>query len=143
MFSEFAALSKPEIPFEGADGKDYILSPLGFKEIAEFCIWLQFKEYTQAKQFGLDKDKLQEIYDKCKNDPISFEDQRVTDAIILPDGISKILYYSLRIKHPEIKETELSRIINIDMNAEIEQALALSFGLVKKKDEGEEDTLGE
>lgn len=142
MFSEFAALCKPEIPFEGADGKEYTLSPLGFKEIAEFCIWFQFKEYNQAKQLGVDKDKLNEIYEKCKNDPVSFEEERVLKAVIFPDGISKVLYYSLRIKHPNLKEADVSKIINMDMTAIIEQALCQTFGLVStKKEEDNEDNV--
>lgn len=140
MFSEFAALCKPEIKINGADGREYILSPLGFKEIAEFCIWLQFKDYHQAKKNDLDKEALKEIYNQCKEHPVAFEDPIVLHEVMQPEGISKVFYYSLRIKHPELKEGDISKIINIDMYSEIQHLMAQTFGLVEAK---KENSLGE
>lgn len=101
------------IEIEGIDGKTYKLSILSFRELAEYSRWVKFKDYYEAKELGLPKDELQQVYKECKEKKTDFGDKETLAAINSTAGIQKLLYLSLRILQPSLKEEDVSKIINI------------------------------
>lgn len=141
MISDFAGVVKAEVEFTALDGNTYKLSPLTLREIGNFCIWVQFREYEIAKQIVSDKDHLKEIYEKCRLNPISFDSMGFLEAFGTPEGAVKLFYLSLKIAHPSIKEFDLSKLIALEEIVKITDKVYDISGLVSSEDKTE--NLGE
>lgn len=134
MLSDFVKLAVSSVEIKGANGEIYRLSPIGFREMAEFCIWKQFQNYETAKLAGVDKDTLKEIYQECTKAPVSFEQIDTIKSMTTPGGIAKLLYLSLRIAHPDVKERDVSKIINLaDMQGDLADKLFAISGIDRKE----------
>jgi len=145
MISDFVGMVKSEYEFEGLDGKTYKIAPLGLREIGTFCIWTQYREYEIAKQVGVEKDHLKEIYDRCRQNPISFDSLTFLSSVATPEGAVKLFYLSLKLNHPALKESDISKLITLEEIIQITDKVYEISGLIKDKDEVEDnsDEMGE
>ena len=141
MISDFSGIVKSEFEFQGIDGNTYKIAPLGLREIGQFCVWIQFKDYEIGKQLGLDKEHLREIYEECKKKPISFDSMDFLSGAALPEGTNKLLYYSLKLNHPKLLESDISKIVSLDTIKEISDMVYNVSGLGITEDQ--KDELGE
>lgn len=141
MISDFAGIVKSEYEFEGLDGQQYKVAPLGLREIGQFCIWIQFRDYEIAKQIGVPKEELKEIYEECKKKKVSFDSLEFLSGAATPEGTHKLLYFSLKLNHPKLLESDISKIVSLESMKEITDKVYAVSGLLP--DEGEQEDLGE
>lgn len=103
--------------FIGLDGKHYLIGQYGFKEIAAFIQWWRFKEYEELRNAAGEnpvkeiREQLLKKFLECQDKALSLESEEVMKAMTTPAGIHKILYYSLKIEQPNIKEEDVSKIV--------------------------------
>lgn len=144
----FAQLTGPYTEFEGVDGKTYRLSPIGFKESAEYLIWLQFKpwELFKATCKGLPPEDVKEmgksIYKECFERKLSITSKEVLESFSTLDGIAEQIYLSLRMCHPELSRNDISKIVTPGNYEEIMNKLDIISGMVPENKETDE-ILGE
>jgi hypothetical protein len=103
------------------DGIKYFISPLRMKELGELEKWAErqiFKrlhlEFKMLEETGTEIDndiKLKMIQDCSSKSKDSFEKSREMETL---DGLKKVLDLSLRIKHPDISEEILKKIIETE-----------------------------
>lgn len=155
----FLSLVGPGIDIE-VNGKTYKISPLSFNEMAEYIQWYQWKEFEEAKLHAKDlppemKDrKLEEAYEKCrtkrytfvedttgetKQEPLSWETPEVQESQSTVDGIAYQLYLSLKINHPEIKLSNVSKIVTLQTYKEIFDKILVINGLSPEDDFEKDD----
>ena len=126
----FVSYVGPDAEIDAPNGKKYMMSPLSFKELGEFCVWVKFLDYEEAKQIGLDSDELAKAYDKCKKTKTpSISDEVVLEEFRSFRGIAKQLYLSLRINHPDITFAVISKIINMKNMTEISTIIDIINGV--------------
>lgn len=120
MSFDFISIVGPNTEFTGADGRTYLLSPLGFGEIAEYLLWYKYKEYTDFKTVMVETPlspalKLTEeerIFRECQAKNPAPEDIEVAKSYLTPAGMEMQLYLSLRTSYPGFKREDLTKIIN-------------------------------
>ena len=150
----FISIVGPNMTIQGADGKDYILAPLGFGEIAEYLEWYKWKPYTEFKRImqtaplspALENAEELKIFTECKDRVVSPDMPEVVKSYTSIDGMAKQLYLSLRVGNPALKESYLCKIINSENINEIFVRLRAISGIFPEKgvdDEVKPDDLGE
>ena len=132
---ELAQLVASEDEFTGIDGNNYRLAPLGLKEIGEFCIWIQFRDYEIGKRIGLPKDELTEVYKQCKETAIKFEQKEFLAAILTAEGLHRLIWYSMKLANPEIQESHVSKVISTANINEISDKVFKCSGLLGSNEE--------
>jgi hypothetical protein len=99
-------------------GEMYRFNALNFKQISEYALWYQYKDYTDAKKIGItDKELLRDIYNSCRNKPYTYESPELIHSMLTPEGLQKIIYIGIRDNHPGFKEEQVGDIIDV-MNLE-------------------------
>lgn len=113
--NDYIKLAAPDRELEDiSTGLKYRFSALNFKEISEYCLWYQYKDYTDAKKIGIDdKELLRDIYKTCRSKSYSYEDNELIKSMLTPDGMRKILYIGIRRNHPEVTEAIIDGIVNV------------------------------
>lgn len=133
--TQFLSMVKSTYTFEDSEKNEWILTPIGLQEIGEFILWWKFKPLEEAK-FGAEhlppeiREKLLlEKYKECQEKELSFESEEIRNAISSINGFPKLFHLSLRVRHPELKFSEISRIINIhELRGHIAQFIEIILG---------------
>lgn len=136
-------IAKAPYIHRGADGKDYTFSPLGFRELGQYVNWYQFRRYHIARENGLDKAELRAIYDECSQNTINLTSPEVLASFTTLDGIAKLLYLSIKIKHPNVSESDLSSIISFEDFVALSGEVLNITGLANASVDNGEESLGE
>jgi len=95
------------------EGNKYLFSALTFKQIGQYILWYKFKEYREAKELGVDKDLLKDIYKVCSLKDFSFESPELINSMLTPDGVRQLVYLGLQANHPDIKEDTVDKIVTV------------------------------
>lgn len=119
--------------------KEYKLSLLRFKEIGEYCFWLQYKDYEDGKRLFLDKDHLREIYEQCRKEPVNFGTKKCIDSFMHLENQLKIIELSLKREHPDITLDFLKDSIQLNELGDLSSRLSEVLGLGESD---EEESLG-
>ena len=144
--SNFTQSLSPDYEITGLDGTIWKLSPITFKQFGEYCLWWQFKEYSDAKKIGInDKDLLKEIYNLCKNKQVDFGSLEVFRSMTTPEGISKLTLLALKKNYPNVTEEQVGDILNPLNFDEVGEQILRQTGLLpdtentedKKEESGE------
>ena len=128
------------------DNKDYIFSALTIGDLADYCLWFQFKELEDYKRVSSEfvssasVSKFEkEIYERCLRRRIEFSDDIVIQSFGSIDGIIRQLYLSIR-KHDTQKNIKSSDITNIVLPEDfkmIKDKISFLSGIVVEEEEDE------
>ncbi|MGV8131183.1 MAG: hypothetical protein ACP5N7_03750 [Candidatus Pacearchaeota archaeon] len=125
-----------------ASGQEWKLAVIGLGELAEYINWYRYaklREAETATKFlpeDLRREELSKVYKECKEAEISPEMNIVLEDMQTPAGLSHLLYLSLKINYPSIKEIDVSKIFNIENQQEVFDNVNFIVGLGEKS-EGE------
>ena len=143
------------------EGKNYTLGALTLKDVAQFVLDYQFRDYEIAKQRtkGLSPELADKIvheeYIKCRDKRwvkidtngateftkfFSWETPEVQLFSKTEEGLALQLYYSLKINHPEVTQELAAKIVGLKRINEIFEKIMMAQGLAV---EDKEVTLGE
>lgn len=157
-----AALMGADVKIKYED-KEYILGQLTLKEISQFVLDYQFRDYEIAKERtkGLSPEVAESIireeYARCRDKRwveydnngaiiftkfLSWETPEVQAFTKAEEGLALQLYYSLRVNHPEVTKDLAAKIVDLKGLNEIFQKVMLAHGLVAE-DLNKEPDLGE
>lgn len=140
----FTKTVAPSTYIEDDDGKKYEVPTLGFKQLGEYCLWYQYKEYSDAKKIGVtDQGHLKEIYERCRLKPYSFDSLEILQSMVSIEGIRKLTYLAIRQNDKSFEESSLDTIINLVNCNDIVRTVMSQTGLTPVTKEDEEETLGE
>ena len=127
-------LGKASVSISDKAGETYKLSPLGFREIAEYILAYKYKEVEEAEYATQHlspesrKIELDKVYEGCKNKKwtyldensgeektaeLSWETPEVQESVNTIWGIQQQLYLALRINHPRITKEKASEIVSL------------------------------
>ncbi len=162
MPTSIFAFGKACVHVTDKSGETFTLSPLGFREIAEYVLAYKFKEVEEVgyvvQNFPPDlcKVKLDEAFERClakkcvytdensgeeKSSELSWETLEVQDSCNTIWGIERQLYLSLRIKHPKITKEKVSEIVSLKGYDAIFKKVMVATGFFSEKEinEGDDD----
>jgi len=143
--------------------KEYKLGALTLKEIAQFVLDYQFRDYEIAKErvkglsLELANKIINEEYVRCRDKRwielddngaiiftkfLSWETPEVRAFANTEEGVALQLYYSLKVNHPEITRDFAIKIVNVKSLNEIFNKIMLAQGLLQE-DLNKEPNLGE
>lgn len=132
------------------NGKQYYLSPLSFKEMAEYVLWYQYSEVEKQEIITKNLPRevrnniLERTHEECrkkvwryeddkgatKEVPLSWETPEVQASVNTLEGIQQQLYLSLKVKHPEITKEDACRIVTLDNYAKMLDKMLTAMGMV-------------
>lgn len=116
-------------------GKEWTLAVIGLAELAEYIRWYRYAPLREAelatKLLPEDarREELIKVYKECKEAEISPEMTTVIKDMQHPAGMNYLLYLSLKINYPNIKETEISKIFDISNQDDIFENVNFIIGL--------------
>ncbi len=162
MPTSIFAFGKACVSVKDKGGETFTLSPLGFREIAEYVLAYKFKEVEEAEYAiinfppDLRKIKLDEAYERClskryiytdensgeeKSSELSWETLEVQESCNTIWGIERQLYLSLRIKHPKITKEKVSEIVTLHSYDAIFKKVMVATGFFseEEKNGGDDD----
>ena len=117
------------------DGRSYVISPLGLRELAEFESWLEMLPIEQVKkQFdGLQPEErrllLEKAYEDSRPGKVSISSEAATGMMGSVRGFSYLLWLSLRKAHPGIAQDEAAGLLRMDNIDELKNALYRVSGI--------------
>jgi hypothetical protein len=147
----FIGLVSPKVPLNAIphEGKLYYLSPLTFKEMAEYVLWYQYSELE--KQEIVTRNLPQEVRNKiladthteCKNKvweyedehgakkqvPLSWETPEVQQSCNTLEGIQEQLYLGLRVNHPDITKEQVCKIVTLENYSKMLDKILTAMGI--------------
>ena len=153
----FVGVMSPNVEIE-FEGKKYKFGAVGFKELAEYVIWYQYRELEIQKQVTKDlpqnlRDKiLEETHQKCRDKRwiekdeegniiferlLQWDTPEIQQSLNTIEGIAQQAYLALRINHPEITYDLANRICKLTTYEEIASKLLLASGLTPDEVKGE------
>lgn len=94
-------------------GKTYYMSPMQDGDHAEWEAWIQDKQIAVAKRNldGLQQEDrnalLTAAYEKASK--ITIFSPEAMDVMVTPDGAAKLIWLSLRHRHPDLEESQVAR----------------------------------
>jgi hypothetical protein len=132
------------------EGKQYFLSPLSFKEMAEFVLWYQYSELekqeivTKILPEEVRNQVLKETHESCRTKvwkyvdehganreaPLSWETPEVQASCNTLEGIQQQIYLSLRIKHPELTKAQVNKIVTFESYNAMLNKLLSAMGMI-------------
>lgn len=151
---------KASVSIKDAEGKEYRLSPLGFKEISEYVLAYKYKEVEEAKFATKDftptarQQEIDKVYAECKAKrwtymdkdsgeekvtELSWEAPEVQESCNSIWGISEQLYLAIRMNHARITREQASALINLHSYSLILNKLMVVNGFTEEESTGEED----
>ncbi len=160
MPTSIFAFGKACVHVTDKSGETFTLSPLGFREIAEYVLAYKFKEVEEAEYAtqgfppDLRKTKLDEAYERClakrwvytdsntgeeKSTELSWETLEVQDSCNTIWGIERQLYLSLRIKHSKITKEKVSEIVSLKGYDAIFKKVMVATGFFSEEETNEGD----
>lgn len=135
--------------FQGADNKHYNLSPLTLGDFRRFTLWVQYRDYDN---FLTLKEKLtpedfavesKRILSECSAKRLTESSQEVQAAFATLEGVTYLLYLSLKRNHPTITAVDVGDVLTMTTANEAGDKLAVLSGIpdIGKKNNPAEPTL--
>lgn len=124
------------------NGKEWKLAILGLGELAEYVTWYKYMPLREAELAtkllpeDVRKEELRLVYKECKEKEVNIEDSSISEGMQTPAGLNYLLFLSLRMNHPEIKQSDVSKIFNLKNQETIDDYSMYVIG-VEKPQEGE------
>lgn len=134
------------------DDITYEFSPLTLGNLADFCLWFQYKElhdfkYNASQYLDADirKEMQKELYKKCASKTYKLDDPEIAASMMTCEGIIQQLCLSLKRKHPDMTYDKVQEIIPIDdLNHVIKNVYRISgLGPATDDEKEEDEILGE
>lgn len=139
---DFATLFGHFKQIKDRSGTEWKLAVIGLGELAEYITWYRYRPLREAEAAtkflpeDARREELLKVYKECKEQVLSPEMGTVISDMQLPDGMNYLLYLSLKINYPNIKERDISKIFDISNQQEIFDNIEFIVG-IGEKSEGE------
>ena len=125
-----------------SEGRELKLAILGLGELAEFTTWYKYLPLREAEiatkllPEDVRKEELRQVYKECRERDLNIEDKSISEGMQTPAGLAYLLFLSLRMNYPDIKEKDVSKIFNLKNQEVIDDYSMYVIG-VEKPQEGE------